>query len=114
MHIHATHNSRLTQLLLSKERRKPNTNRNLAQQAQPETRRAKSGSPERKIREYSPRPSVIRCRETCENRSDRAEDLCGNERESDVEARHGLEEDHAEANTLQGIEDAEPEPETAA
>ena len=38
---------------------------------------------------------------------------CG-EGEGHVEASEGLEEDHAEADSLKGVEDAEPEPQGAA
>ena len=43
-----------------------------------------------------------------------ADDLCGDQGEGDVETGQSGEEDHAETDALEGVEDAEPEPETAA
>ena len=46
-----------------------------------------------------------------DNRGDGSEDLRAHEREDDVEPRQRLQEDHPEADALDRVQGAEPEPE---
>lgn len=105
--------SRLAQLLLSKEHEEPNGYRQIHQQRHPEPRfpepRHSAG---RKIREDVARADFIGCGSSRQNSSNGTEDLCRDEGEEDVETRQGLQEYHAETDTLHSVKDTKPQPET--
>ena len=69
---------------------------------------------EREIGKHRSRTQSIRRRSSRHDRGQRADGLGGDQHEGDVESGQRLQEQHAEADALEGIEDAEPEPEAAA
>ena len=107
--------SRLAQLLLAEKHEEPHRHRQVHQQRQPKRRISKPRHrPRREIRKHSPRTNLIRRRGPCQDSGNGAQDLRRDEREEDMEAGQGLQQDHAEADSLHGVQDAEPEPEAAA
>jgi len=106
---------RLTQLLLPKKRKEPHTNPHLQHQRDPEPALPQPlQHAGREIREHIPGANFIRRRRTRQDSRDGAEDLRRDERKRDVDARQRLQQDHAEADALHGIEEAEPQPQRAA
>lgn len=63
------------------------------------------------IRKHIARPEFVRRRRPCKNCRHRAERLRRNQRKCNVHARQRLQQNHAQSDALNGIEQAEPEPE---
>ena len=109
IHIHT---SRLAQLLLAEEHEEAHRNGQLKQERDP-----KPGLPQarpgigREIREHVPGPDGIGRGGAGQDRGHGAQHLARQQGEEDMEARHRLQQDHAEADALQRVEHAEPEPE---
>ena len=106
--------SRLRQLLLPEPAEEARADDNLRQQPDPEPRLLQPVQADRQVREDGPRPRGVGGAGARDDGGDGPEHLGADQREHDVEAGQGLEEDHAEANALDGVEGAEPEPEGAA
>ncbi len=96
--------SRLRQLLLSEEQGEAYTNDDLEENAQPEAGAVQATSPEREVGEDAAGSGFIWGGGSGQDSEDGTEHLCGAECEADVESRHCLQEDHAEAYTLERIE----------
>lgn len=106
--------SRLKKLLAPKDPQKPHTDDQLAQQADPEPRLGQSlRTHQPEIGKNIPGPQFIWRRRPRRDRHRTANHLTGTQCGRDVKPRKRLQEDHAESDTLQGVEDAEPEPERA-
>ena len=80
----------------------------------PEPRVFETVGAQRKVWERSARSARVRSAGSGADGGDAAEDLRADEGECDVESGQSLEQDHAEADALDGIEHAEPEPQSAA
>ena len=107
--------SRLTQLLLPEKHKESNRHRKVHQQRQPKRRFPESRhSAGREIREDGARTNLIRRRGPRQYSSNGAKHLSRNEREEDVEARQGLQQYHAEPDTLHRIQHPEPKPQAPA
>ena len=107
--------SRLAQLFLPEKHKEAHRHRKVHQQRQPKRRIPKSRHrTRREIRKDGAGPNLIRRRGPRQDSRNGAEDLRRDEREEDMEARQGLQQDHAEADPLHRVQDAEPEPQAAA
>ena len=107
--------SRLTQLLLAEKHKESNRHRKVHQQRQPKRRFPESRhSAGREIREDGAGANLVRRRGPRQNGSNGPEYLSRNEREEDVEARQGLQQYHAEPDTLHRVQHPEPEPQAPA
>nr|POE47198.1 hypothetical protein CFP56_00530 [Quercus suber] len=102
------------ELFLAEEREEADADGDLRQHADPEpgVRQARETGAE--VGEGGPRADAVQSVGAGDHGGDAADDLGGDEREADVEAHHGLQQDHAVADALDAVEDAEPEPEPTA
>lgn len=102
-------------MLLPEKHKRQNINRQLRQQGDPKPRILQAGrDAQAEIRKHRPWTNVVRGEAARANRRDGAQDLRRDEGEGDVETGEGVQQDHAEADALEGVEHAEPEPQGAA
>lgn len=103
--------SRLGQLLLPEPAEEARTHNDLGDQPDPEPGFFETMQTECQIREDGAGPGGIRRAGAGDDGGNGAQDLRAHQSEHDVEPSQRLEEDHAEADALNGVEGAEPEPE---
>lgn len=97
-----------------RERERENIpNQQLKHQSHPKPRIPQDPEPSRNIRRNRPRPNIIRRERPSTNRRNRTQHLRRHQGKADMQPGQRLQEDHPEADALEGIQDAEPEPQRA-
>lgn len=104
---------RLGKLLLAEEEQEASTNEKLTEQSHPEPGISQSMGAKRHVRRNGPRAGGIRTEGPGADGCNGTKHLGCNESETHVDSRESLQKNDTEAETLDGIQHAQPQPETA-
>lgn len=104
---------RLGKLLLAEEEQEASTNEELTEQSHPEPGISQSMGAKRHVRRNGPRASGIRTEGPGADGCNGTKHLGCNESETHVDSGKSLQEDDTKSKTLDGIQHAQPQPETA-
>lgn len=100
--------SRLRQLLLPEPAEEARTHDNLRNQSDPEPRILQTMQTHDQIGEHGAGTGCVGSAGASDDGGHGTQDLSAHQGEDDVESSQRLEEDHAEADTLDGVEGSEP------